>query len=266
MKGSITASGLDDALAALAQLGDGLAPRALADALNHTANQARQALQVDMASVFTSPSPWVMDSIRIINAKPLRDMDQIEAVVTVKDGDLGSKGRGFDEWFSPQVFGGSRLVKGSEKMLREKGILPAGSFIAPTAWTPLDQNGGIRRQWMTQVVSGLGAFNKSGSDHNATDSRRSAAKGHASAFFVIRRGKVPIGIAERRGEHDIKVVLMFTRGAPHYRERFKFHDVVRRVAENDAQLETNIDKAIVDALSGKLPTNFKRRPQSRPRR
>ncbi len=44
------------------------------------------------------------------------------------------------------------------------------------------------------------------------------------------------------------------------------HDVVRRVAENDAQLETNIDKAIVDALSGKLPTNFKRRPQSRPRR
>lgn len=266
MKGSIHARGLDDALASLRALGSGLAPRALADALNHTANQARQALRVEMESVFTDPTPWVLDSTRIINAKPRRDLDQVEAIVTVKDGDLGSKGRGFDEWFNPQVYGGSRLTKGSEKMLREKGILPSGRFVAPTEWTPRDQNGGIARRWMAQVLSGLGAWNKSGSDHNATNSARSSAKGHAKAFFVVKRGKVPIGIAERRGKHDMKVVLMFTRGAPNYRERFHFHDVVRRVAESDALIETNINKAIADALAGNLPTNFKRRHQTSPRR
>lgn len=253
MKGKITADGLDDALAALAKLGDGLANRTLADALNHTANQARQALRVDMESVFINPTRWVLDSIRILNAKP----SSLEATVTVKD-DLGGKGRGFDEWFSPQVFGGSRLTKGSEKMLRENGILPAGRFLVPTKWTPLDSSGGIHRRWMMQVLSGLKVFSKSGSDHNATKSAISEAKGHALAFFVIKRGKTPIGIAERRGE-DMRVVLMFSRSMPSYRARFKFHDVVRRVAENDAQLETNIDKAIADALNGRLPSNFNRR-------
>jgi len=49
------------------------------------------------------------------------------------------------------------------------------------------------------------------------------------------------------------MVLAFVR-QPQYRERFKFHDVVRRVAENDAQLEANIDKAITEALDGRLPS------------
>ena len=68
---------------------------------------------------------------------------------------------------------------------------------------------------------------------------------------MLKRGKTPIGIAERRGK-DVVMVLAFVR-QPQYRERFKFHDVVRRVAENDGQLEANIDKAIADALSGRLP-------------
>lgn len=256
MRGRITARDLDDALAALQKLGAGLAPRALADALNHTANQARIALRAEMEDVFADPTPWVLNSTRILNATPKKP----EAVVTVKD-DLGGKGRGFDEWFSPQVYGGNRLNKGSEKMLRSRGILPAGSFIVPTEWTPRDASGGIQRRWMIQVLSGLGAFNLAGSDHNATNSRRSVAKGHAQSFFVIKRGKRPIGIAERRGERDMRVVLQFSRGAPSYRARFHFHDVVRRVAENDAQLEANIDKAIADALAGRLPSNFNRRPR-----
>lgn len=258
MRGSISAGDLDDALASLKRLGDGTANRALADAMNHTANQARQALRAEMESVFDRPSPWVLDSTRIISARPTRDLEQIEAIVTVKDGKLGS--HGFDEWFSAQVYGSNRLTKGSEKMLRKKGVLRPGQFISPTQWTPRDAQGGISRQWMTQVLSGLSAFNMAGSDHNATTSRRSAAKGHAKAFFVIKRGKVPIGIAERRGKHDMKIMLMFTRGKPQYRGLYRFHDVVRRVAENDANLESNINKAITDALSGKLPaTRSKRR-------
>lgn len=262
----ITANGLDDALAALSNLAGDLPGRALADALNHTANQARQALRVEMSSVFDRPTRWVLDSTRIINAKPAKGLEGMEAVVTVKDGDLGG-GRSFDDWYAAQVYGGDRLNKGSEKMLRARGILPSGRFIMPTDNTPRDSNGGISRQFMGQILSGLKAWNKSGSDHNATSSRRSTAKGHEHAFFVIKRGRVPIGIGERRewgqGSRDKwRVVLMFTRGKPQYRSRYKFQDVVRRVAENDAMLETNINKAITDALSGTLPTNFKRRPQS----
>ncbi|MCY1461738.1 hypothetical protein D9M71_794240 [compost metagenome] len=56
----------------------------------------------------------------------------------------------------------------------------------------------------------------------------------------------------------MQVVIAFTR-QPQYRERYQFHDVVRRVAESDAQLEANIDKAILEALAGRTPSNFGRR-------
>lgn len=247
MKGSITANGLDDALASLGQLDAGLASRALADALNHTANQARQVLQVDMSSVFDRPTPWTLNSIRILNATPA----SLEAALWVKDESGGKNPFSAEDYLLPQVEGGERIKRRSEGYLREAGILPAGRFIVPAAGARLDAYGNIQRGHMMQILSGLKALNRSGSDHGATDSRRSVRKGHALAFFVMKRGKTPIGIAERRGK-DVAMVLAFVR-QPQYRERFKFNDVVRRVAEDDAQLEANIDKAITDALSGRLP-------------
>ncbi|MGC3803933.1 hypothetical protein ACPTJU_30815, partial [Pseudomonas aeruginosa] len=68
---------------------------------------------------------------------------------------------------------------------------------------------------------------------NATQSARSLAKGHQLAYFVMRRGRRPIGIAERRGR-TLTMVLAFVR-QPQYRVRFQFHEVVRRVAEDDAR-------------------------------
>jgi hypothetical protein len=248
VKGRITADGLDDALAALAKLGDGLAPRALADALNHTANQARQALKAEMSSVFDRPTPWALNSIRILQAKPSAEP---EAAVWVQDVSGGKNPFSAEDYLMPQVEGGERFQRRSEGYLRESGILPAGRFVVPAAGARLDSYGNIQKGHMIQILSGLKAMKLSGSDNAATDSKRSLRKGNALAFFVLKRGKTPIGIAERRGK-SVVMVLAFVR-QPQYRERFKFHDVVRRVAENDGQLEANIDKAITDALSGRLP-------------
>ena len=95
---------------------------------------------------------------------------------------------------------------------------------------------------MQQILSGLGADNASGSTIAATHSKRSLKKGHAQAFFVIKRGKRPIGIAERRGK-NMSVVLLFVR-QPDYAARFDFFRVVRRVVENDALVEDAIGRAI----------------------
>lgn len=249
MRGRITADGLDDALAALARLGDGLAPRALADALNHTANQARQQLRTEMENIFEpKPTPWVLNSIRVLQAKPSASP---EAALWVQDQAAGKNPFTAEDYLMPQVEGGERIKRRSEGYLRESGILPAGRFIVPAAGARMDAYGNIQKGHMMQILSGLKAMKLAGSDNAATDSKRSQRKGHALAFFVLKRGKTPIGIAERRGK-DVVMVLAFVR-QPQYRERFKFHDVVRRVAENDGQLEANIDKAIADALSGRLP-------------
>lgn len=253
MRMRISADDLDDALAALGRLGEPLASVALADALNHTANQARQVLRAEMSDVFDRPTPWALNSIRVLHATP----DNLEAALWVQDRPGDKTAFTAEDYLLPQVEGGERITRASEKYLRESGILPAGRFVVPGRGARLDGYGNIQRGHMMQILSGLKAIQRAGSDHNATDSRRSLRKGHAKAFFVMKRGKTPIGIAERRGG-AVVMVLAFVR-QPRYRERFKFHDVVRRVAENDALLEANIDKAIAQALAGKLSSNFKRR-------
>ncbi|MCH2341471.1 hypothetical protein ACGFZ7_16395 [Pseudomonas sp. NPDC047963] len=259
MKASIIDDGLRPAAAALQQLAGDLPARALADALNHTANQTRPALQVEMASVFDRPTPFTLNAVRVLNAKP----SSLEAAVWVKDEkDNASKGQAPEDWVAPQVFGGPRVDKKSELLLRAKGILPAGKFIVPAAGARLDAYGNISRGQMIQILSGLSAIEGSaGYTANASGKWRSFRKGHAKAFFVMRRGKSPIGIAERRGK-AVTMVLAFV-SQPQYRARLDFHGVVQRVVE--ANLETNIDKAITDALTGNLPTNFRRRPQTSPR-
>lgn len=259
VRGSIDASDLDDALAAVRRLGEPLASIALADALNHTANQARQVLRAEMEDVFKSPTPWTLNSIRILHATP----QKLEAALWVQDQPGEKSPFSAEDYLLPQVEGGERITRQSENWLRKAGILPAGRFVVPASGARLDEFGNMQRGHMMQILSGLRAIRLSGSDHGATDSKRSKLKGHARAFFVVRRGSRAVGIGERRtygknSRHKWVMVLAFVR-QPQYRDKFKFADVVRRVAENDGQLETNIDKAIAKALSGQISTNFKRR-------
>lgn len=247
MRGRISADDLDDALAAIKRLGDPLGSIALADALNHTANQARQVLRAEMTDVFDRPTPWALNSIRVLHATP----ENLEAALWVQDMPGEKSPFSAEDYLLPQVDGGERITKRSEYLLRQSGILPRGRFIVPAAGARLDRYGNIQKGHLIQIISGLKAFEEMGYSMNATKNWWSARKGHELAFFVMRRGKTPIGIAERRGKNMV-MVLAFVR-QPQYRPLFKFHDVARRVAENDAQLEANIDRAIIAALEGRAP-------------
>lgn len=233
---------MEDALTDLRRLGVG-AGKAQAQVVNEVVSKAEQQLRQEVASVFDRPTPFTLNAFRIQYAKP----SQPEAAVWVKDEKSGaSKGLAPEDWFGPQVYGGERALKASERMLRSRGILPAGMYAVPGKGARLDAYGNMSRGHIVQLLSGLKAFDRAGSDHNATGSRRSRRKGHANAFFILRRGQQPIGIAERRG-NSVQVVLLFTR-EPQYSPRFDFHGVVRKVAENDALIEAAVDKAIAEAL------------------
>lgn len=240
MKFLFSEKGMRSALGELRQLAKGMAGDAMVDALNHTASQARQALQAEINDVFNNPSPWVLNSIYMKNATSSAP----EAALWVKENKIGTTGRGFDDWMAPQVYGGARLNKGSEKILRQAGILPAGRFIAPGAGARLDAGGGISRGQVVQIISGLRAFTGKNARNNATSSGRSKGKGNAQAFFVMRRGKTPVGIAERRGDRLV-IVLAFV-SQPSYLARFHFHAVAERVAIE--RFTANLDKAMVQAL------------------
>ncbi|MDF5937482.1 hypothetical protein P4234_00010 [Pseudomonas aeruginosa] len=138
------------------------------------------------------------------------------------------------------------MDKASERNLRARGILPAGMFVVPAEGARLDQYGNMSRGQMIRSSPAWVPEYRAGFKGNATQSARSLAKGHQLAYFVMRRGRRPIGIAERRGR-TLTMVLAFVR-QPQYRVRFQFHEVVRRVAEDDARLEANIERALAKAL------------------
>lgn len=239
----VTITGLDGLIDSLAGLDSAAAGNILADALNHTANQARLALQDEVKTVFDRPTKFTIDAFRVIHAKPNRPA----AAVFVKDEKDGmSKGFAPEDWFKPQSYGGSRELRRSEQILQKAGILPAGMYAVPGAGARLDAHGNMSRGQIQQILSGLmQAESRSGYTANASSSRRSLRKGHAAAFFVIRKHGKAVGIAERR-DKAVRMVLVFVR-SPEYSQRFDFEGTVERVA--DESLEANIDTAIAKALS-----------------
>lgn len=99
----LSIDGLDDVMISLRMLEGELPSRALADALNHTANQANQALVGEIDQVFDRPTPFTRNAIRILHATSRR----LEAALWVKDEkDHASKGQAPEDWVAPQVFGG----------------------------------------------------------------------------------------------------------------------------------------------------------------
>lgn len=218
-------TGFDEIAGVLDRLGKD-APKALADAINHTSNQARQALRQEMQSVFASPTPFTLNAIAVDIARPSGDP---EGSVFVKDTTSGRNNAPVD-WFKPQVFGGERGQKASERTLHALGVLPAGMYTVPGKAARRDSYGNMSRGQIVEIIASL---------------KRSKGGAKDEQYFVIRRGSDAIGIAQRVGK-SVQVVIAFTK-EPNYNGRLKYDEVVERVA--DENLETNIDKAVLKLLS-----------------
>lgn len=236
MKASVDETGLEDALGALRKLQGAAPDRALSQALNNVAKDTLSPLQAETASVFERPTPFTLNAFRVDYARP----QSLSAAVSVKDTKSGSaRGKAPEDWFGPQVYGGERQLKASERFLRARGILPAGRYAVPGPGARLDAYGNMSRGHISQLMKGLHAAAQPGSDERP-------------AFFVMRRGKQPIGIGERLAHGlgsraRIALVLIFV-SEPRYTARFDFHGVAQEVAEDEALFASYIDQALAAAL------------------
>jgi hypothetical protein len=91
--------------------------------------------------------------------------------------------RGVDEYMKPNVEGGMRTMKPSEKRLK--------FFYVPGAGAKLDQYGNMRGGQVTQILSRLKMFNTSGYDMNETATSRARRSGGSKSaeYFIIRQTK-----------------------------------------------------------------------------
>ncbi|MDP2244027.1 hypothetical protein [Pseudomonas sp.] len=234
----IEVKGLQARLAEITDLERNQLPYATALALTETAKQVKERLEGEMRSVFDRPTSWTLNSLRLFPATK----QKLVARVWMKN--EADKAAPATRWLTPQVYGGPRDDKRSEKLLRAKGILPDGKYIVPGRDAKLDGFGNIGRGQIQKILSGLGSqFDRYS---NSTDSRRSI--GNRNRFFVMRKGREAIGIGERagRGKGKVKLVLAFV-GRPGYRKEFDFFAIADQVAED--QLPIQFELALARALA-----------------
>jgi len=215
-------------------------PFATALALTRTAQIAKREIEKEMGSVFDRPTRWTLNSLRLFPAKK----DKLEARVWMKN--EADKSSPATKWLNPEIEGGPRQDKASERNLRRKGILPDGKYIVPGKGAKLDRFGNLTKGTITKALSGVGGFSEAGFAANATGSKRSRRKGNAKRYFVIRRGNTPIGIAERTSRTQMHVLLAFV-SRPNYKKRLDFYGIGERVVNR--HLANEYRKAMEKAFS-----------------
>lgn len=235
----VTPKGAERDLARLARF-ESQITFATALALTRTAQTIEGRLKQEMQNVFDRPTRWTLNSLRVSPATKKK----LEARVWMKD--EADKSIPATKWLTPEITGGPRQDKASERNLRQRGILPSGKYIMPGRSAKLDQYGNLPKGVITKALSGISGFDQRGFNANATGSRRSRAKGNSKRYFVMYRGKTPIGIAERTSRNRMSVLLAFV-GRPAYPRRLDFYGIADQVAAQT--LRPELVKAIRQALS-----------------
>lgn len=196
----------------LSDLAKSKIPGAVASAMNTTAFGARDQEQRRMDVRFLGgATPYLKRSVRYEKASP----DALAASVYISDESARTHTLSPSEILEPQIFGGTRGIKRSERRLRTwagGNILRPGQYIVPGKGAPLDSRGNISGGQMQRILGYAKAFRESG--YSVTKK--------TNHHFVVP-GK---GIFKRTGG-SIVPVLIFTSHAPSYKPRLDFHETFR---------------------------------------
>lgn len=205
---------------------------AVAVALTRTGQDVRVALYDEMGRVFDRPTRYTLRSLFLKRATK----ETLTARVWLID-DYGSWSNTHSAWYlKPQIFGGSRLQKRFEKLLAERGHMPAGHVAVPANGAKLDRYGNVNRGQIVQIMSQLRVQAFGGYESRRTGSTRSnrtIARQGVEYFAVTQKrgGLVPgIWLRKRFGHGSaVKPVFIYVKST-NYKARFMFHKVAQAIA------------------------------------
>ncbi len=207
---------------------------AVVKAMNETAKGAKDFALRSMEASLDRPTPFVKKAFRIDYAKRSSrskgTSSKLAVSIEIKDV-FGKSGRAALDALIPQIEGGQRKAKGSERTLRRAGIIGSDEFLVPSRTAPLDRYGNIRKGTMNKILADLSAHRSAGFQANRRfDASRQyifADLGHMKGIFRVKGGFRSGGAKANIGGVGSKAwSLMFivVKGAPSYRKRFKFYE------------------------------------------
>ncbi|MGF7160139.1 hypothetical protein FHS85_001762 [Rhodoligotrophos appendicifer] len=198
----------------------------VARGLTQTAQQAQKDLVTSASSVFDRPTRATLNGFYIQPAM----RDRLEAEVGIKDELAGfAKGTPASKFLAPQVFGGGRRQKRSERALSSIGLMGNKGFLVPGSGMKLNAHGNIPGSTMIRILSDLKAAETvAGYAMNRTAASVKRNKNYRrERYFVPKAGSaLTPGVYRRRGR-KIAPVLIFVAEVS-YTPRFDFFGIVAR--------------------------------------
>jgi hypothetical protein len=189
-------------------------PFATSLALNDTAFDGMHHARKMAKRLLHKPIGYTIKGIRYSKSTKRK----LKATVFVNE--WPDKGTAQAKYLMPQITGGARAAKGSERAFRRAGILPAGKYMAPTK-KYTNAAGNVKPGLMQMIMSQLKAFSEQGYTANATN--KTLAKKNTKFFLIRGTG---IFTRTRRGP---EAVLLFI-DKPNYKARFPFSKIVNKRA------------------------------------
>jgi hypothetical protein len=228
-----------------------IASRSLEIAIDKTAMAIKEAEVAEMKRVFTKPTPYTLNSLKVTRTKG----HNMKATVWFKEPD-----RMEDHYLIPEVEGGERKLKGFERAISNNKFVPGKG-------SSKDRYGNVPNSQIRQILGVLGKAERAGYQANIT--ARSTKRNRKQRDYVFLPAgspgrKLPPGIYQRvvqkgsgffgdksqkklgsfgtyqkgrrRGRffsviraRGLKPILIVGRQHGQYQARLKFYHVARRV-------------------------------------
>jgi len=252
-------------------------PFAIQLALNKTGFEVIKDLKAEMTNVFDNPTQFTLRSTRFQKANktklsfeiglqdfPGRNTDD-QMSFNANGSSKGQQTPG-NKFLYPQIYGGTRNARSSERRLREIGVMKDNQFWVKGEGARLDRYGNIAPGQIIQLLSALKAFRDSGynSNYNPGDKKtigwRKSKNPLAEKLLVIKeyknKGKLYPGIYKltnpvksKSGKvryENLSPILIFMQN-PQYKKRYDFFGVGQRSFDN--KFENKLNEAIQYALA-----------------
>ncbi len=235
----------------LLALADKHIPTAMAKTLTRLATGARTEVMTRMETLFDRPTPFTMNSVRYMAAT----RDNLTSMVYISDD--AAKGLSPRKYLKPEIEGGPRNLKRSEKALIAKGLMQPGQHIIPAEGFDLDAYGNVPGRIMVKILSRLSALGETGYRANVSDKRlkqlkraRMAARRGGNDIdgvrqfggtdYFVAHSKVdgaPLGIYQLVSKGKVVPAFYFARRNPTYAARFPFEEMVNTYARRNFEKE-----------------------------
>lgn len=218
---------------------------AMATALSRTASETQQAIREKLPTVFDRPTPWTIGGVGSSPAQANR----LSASVFIRDrmNDTSRGGRPAAVYLKAQIDGGSRRLKGIERLLQARGLMPKGWKMVPGRTAILDAYGNFNTNWLTQVLSQLRVGKKAKPIALGPKRLRTIKRTGGYYFTVLpgdKRGLKPGIVFSEIGTDKLQSVIRFVPNV-NYPKRFDFAADASKIAL--ARLGPNVNRALDEA-------------------